>query len=468
MRSRLAVVAGLVGLVGSLLVGVGPAVAAEAQWGLNNAHQGGPAISFGFGSDACSPATGDWDGDGDTNVAGACPSGGEWQWGLASAQGGSAWRSYGYGSTRCTPVAGDWDGDGDTNVGIACPESGEWQWSLNSAHQGGSPWRSYGYGSTRCTPVTGDWDGDGDTNVGIACPQSGEWQWSLNSAHQGGSPWRSYGYGSTRCTPVTGDWDGDGDTNVGIACPQSGEWQWSLNSAHQGGSAWRSYGFGSTSKLPVTGDWDGDGDTTAGAVNMTAPGGGGQVTLADLQAIYGTIGSTDVVNTGLPSLNTEMSAAGITTPARKAAFLATLRNESGFRYNAVESGSTSTYRGRGFIQLTGSFNYGAAGQYLGVNLTGNPGAAASLQWSAKIARWYWTVARDINPMADRLDMGAVNVAIGYAPSAAEDAERCADFKAALRYFNGGVLPGGIDCTRTALAGAPGLAKPAIEYEPGLE
>jgi predicted chitinase len=325
----------------------------------------------------------------------------------------------------------------------------EAQWGLNNFHQGSAGF-SYGFGSDGCSPGTGDWDGDGDTNVAAVCPSGGEWQWGLNIAHQGGSAWRSYGFGSTGCIPVTGDWDGDGDANVGVACPSGGEWQWGLNIAHQGGSPWRSYGFGSTSRLPVTGNWDGTATnktTTVGIVNMTPPTRSSLVTLADLTAIYSTIPAADVVAAGLPSLNAEMQAAEINTPARKAAFLATLRNESGFRYNAVEAGSTSPYRGRGFIQLTGSFNYSGAGRYLGVDLINNPEQAASLQWSAKIARWYWTVARSINPMADRLDMAAVNIAIGYAPSAAEDAERCADFKAALRYFNNGVLPDGIDCTR---------------------
>jgi putative chitinase len=76
----------------------------------------------------------------------------------------------------------------------------------------------------------------------------------------------------------------------------------------------------------------------------------------------------------------------------------------------------------------------------------NPGDAASLTYSAAIARWYWTVARDINSAADRLDMGAVDDAIGYAPEAAEDTERCNDFKAALKHFTGSV-PAGINCTR---------------------
>ena len=40
-----------------------------------------------------------------------------------------------------------------------------------------------------------------------------------------------------------------------------------------------------------------------------------------------------------------MLAAGINTPARKAAFLATVRAESGFRFDAVEAGNDSEFRG---------------------------------------------------------------------------------------------------------------------------
>ncbi|WP_086852510.1 glycoside hydrolase family 19 protein [Amycolatopsis kentuckyensis] len=178
---------------------------------------------------------------------------------------------------------------------------------------------------------------------------------------------------------------------------------------------------------------------------------GGQVSPADITAVYGSTYATDTVAAGLPSLNAEMAAGGITTPSRKAALLATLKHESGFRYNAGEAGNADVYRGRGFIQLTNDFNYRSAGDALGHDFLNHPGDAATLDWSAKIARWYWT-SHNINAAADNYDMGAVGRAIGYsyALDPTESLNRCADYKKALAYFNGGSLPvadGAITCTR---------------------
>jgi putative chitinase len=171
-------------------------------------------------------------------------------------------------------------------------------------------------------------------------------------------------------------------------------------------------------------------------------------TRADLEAMFpGRVGDPAIVDEGLPTLNQAMVDAEITTPYRQAAFLATIAHESIFEYNIREIGDTRPYGGRGYIQLTGDFNYGPAGDYFGIDLLGNPDLALSLEWSAPIARWYWTVARDINPMADALDMGAVNAAIGY-PAGEEDNRRCDSFKSALQYLTGSI-PAGINCVRSA-------------------
>lgn len=161
----------------------------------------------------------------------------------------------------------------------------------------------------------------------------------------------------------------------------------------------------------------------------------------------GRVGDTATVHAGLPNLLKEMALAEINTPRRIAAFLATLAHESDLLYNIHQRGATSTYRGRGYIQLTGTYNYSEAGKWLGVDLASTPDLAASLDWSAKIARWYWTAARTINPMADALQMGKVCKAIGYPlGDGSEDVRRTESFKRALQYLTGEV-PAGITSTR---------------------
>lgn len=162
----------------------------------------------------------------------------------------------------------------------------------------------------------------------------------------------------------------------------------------------------------------------------------------------GNVGDTAIVQAGLPGLLEQMAAAQINTPRRVAGFLATLAHESGFEYSIKQHGATGTYVGRGYVQLTGQSNYSDAGKYLGVDLVTAPELALSLGLSAKIARWYWTVARpSCNTYADTLRMGRINAAIGYpVGNGKEDADRCASFASALKYLTGAV-PAGISCAR---------------------
>jgi len=185
--------------------------------------------------------------------------------------------------------------------------------------------------------------------------------------------------------------------------------------------------------------------TTAGAEEART-----SVTYADLVAMFGEkVGDRSTVETGLPSLNRAMADAGITTAYRQAAYLTTLANESSFHHDA-KGRDKRKFTGRGYIQLTGEANYSDAGAYFDIDLRRRPELARSLDYSAPISRWYWTVARDINPLADALDMGGVNAAIGYPRNKEEDTERCRDFKAALKHLHGSV-PKGVRCARPATA-----------------
>nr|WP_286202492.1 glycoside hydrolase family 19 protein [Comamonas sp. JC664] len=111
-----------------------------------------------------------------------------------------------------------------------------------------------------------------------------------------------------------------------------------------------------------------------------------------------------------------MAEANITTPKRKAAFLAQLAHESGqLRYmeeiasgaayegrrdlGNTQPGDGVRYKGRGPIQLTGRANYRAAGRALGIDLEGNPQRAKDPDVAFRIAGWYWS-SRNLNTYAD--------------------------------------------------------------------
>lgn len=55
----------------------------------------------------------------------------------------------------------------------------------------------------------------------------------------------------------------------------------------------------------------------------------------------------------------------------------------------IKRGDGARFKGRGFIQITGRYNYRKAGQALGVNLEHNPNLAENPRVAAAIAIWYW-------------------------------------------------------------------------------
>jgi predicted chitinase len=398
-------------------------------------------------------------------------------------EGGSALQAFGYGQApegSTLPIAGDWNGDGTDTVGIyrrldatfhLRDETGK----SSASAPFGKP------GDTDVVPVAGDWNGDGRDSVGLYRRSDATFVLRDDAARtlpgvRFGSP------GADDVLPVVGDWDGDGRDSLGLYRVADGL----FHLRNEAGGELPAIAFGTPRApgVPLAGDWDGDGRDTVGiyqrgtaTFELSGPdpkkpsrgaavvetdeapaadllplvgdwNGVDVVTLDDLDAIFGPFADRAAVEAQLPSLNEAMLRAGATTPARKAAFLATVHNESDFRADAVEASNPSTYRGRGFIQLTGDFNYRAAGADLGVDLESKPDLAATPATSAQVAAWYWTVARDINHAADSYDMAAVNIAVGFRPSVREDTERCGDFIRALKWFNGGELPPDVNCERS--------------------
>lgn len=119
----------------------------------------------------------------------------------------------------------------------------------------------------------------------------------------------------------------------------------------------------------------------------------------------------------LPFLVSAMDEAEITTPLRKAAFLAQLSHESGeLKYfeeiasgaayegrknlGNTQPGDGKRYKGRSPIQLTGRANYRQCGNALAIDLENHPEKALELENTFRIACWFWT-SRKLNLFADK-------------------------------------------------------------------
>ncbi len=168
--------------------------------------------------------SGDYDGNGTSDIAVFRPGSGLW-----SIRG--VTRCY-FGSIGDRPAPGDYNGDGTTDIGLFRASSGLW------AIRGMS--RFY-FGSSAYTEVPGDYNGDGTCDPAVFRPEGGLW------AVRGVT--RIY-FGGSGDRPVPGDYTGDGTKDFGIFRGSTGLW------ALKGVS--RIY-FGEDLDRTLPGDYDGNG-----------------------------------------------------------------------------------------------------------------------------------------------------------------------------------------------------------------
>lgn len=198
---------------------------------------------------------GDWDGDGDDEVATA--NGANWTLYNGGVNNPAAEVRATFTMPEGTPVSGDWNGNGVDTAGVF----NNGRWTLGN----GANLTTINYGRAGDVPVVGDWDGDGNDDLGVR--RGNTWL-----VQDGASGITSFNFGDVSDTPLVGDWDGNGVDDFGLLR----------------GSTWirRTGGTTLDAEIPrishgdansyLIGDWDGDdidqpGRQAGGTVNLIGP-----------------------------------------------------------------------------------------------------------------------------------------------------------------------------------------------------
>lgn len=245
-----------------------------------------------FGNKGDRPVTGDWNGDGASQVGIYDPSAKAWE---LDANSNDSWQ--GCSTDFCAnftiatnsegevPITGRWPGltkdglglfqlvrtstDGarrSNSVGTRISTTVAGYWYLdkngNGKFDGCSADQCFGpFGKSGDLPVVGDWNGSGASKIGVFSPESGMWMLDANNNGKvdGCTIDKCFGpFGVSGDLPVTGDWNSTGTTKIGVFRATTGEWFLDVNNNGKwdGCSVDRCVaGFGQAGDLPVVGKW---------------------------------------------------------------------------------------------------------------------------------------------------------------------------------------------------------------------
>ena len=130
----------------------------------------------------------------------------------------SAFERFQFGATSFRPFVGDFDGNGQLDVAVYDPATAHWYirrsngtvlaWALQWGFRGG-------------IPLVGDFNGDGRTDLVIYDPATGKWY--IREVTGGVLAW-GVQHGFKGALPAVGDYDGDRKDDLAVYTPANGKW----------------------------------------------------------------------------------------------------------------------------------------------------------------------------------------------------------------------------------------------------
>lgn len=216
------------------------------------------ATQFGSQTDLIAPA--DYDGDGKTDLAVFRPNGlGDptkaYFFMLQSSN--NTFRYEQFGNNADVPVSGDWDGDGKSDLAVyrAGAQTAPSYFFYRPSSASGTDFRAIQWGAAGDKQARADYDGDGKLDAAVFRPSTSRWYVLKSSDNQV----IDIQFGISEDIPVPADYDGDGRANFAVYRPSTGWWYRSTNP----NTNYDGIQFGASGDVPVAADYDGDGRADA-------------------------------------------------------------------------------------------------------------------------------------------------------------------------------------------------------------
>ena len=172
------------------------------------------------------------------------------------------------GEDEVYPISGDFNGDGLTDIGIFTRTTGDWKVSVsnNGVFDNVQLWKSNLKGDNieRTYSVTGDFDGDGLTDIGLFDTDGGKWKFARSNGESfvDENSWNVTRFGIGDCSPLVGDYNADGYTDIGYSQIRNGSERFWIKLAKQDGMGFEKAVVSHLSSLnnsrAYAGDFDGD------------------------------------------------------------------------------------------------------------------------------------------------------------------------------------------------------------------
>jgi subtilisin-like proprotein convertase family protein len=210
--------------------------------------------------------TGDFNGDGKTDIAARNAQTGQWMVGIStgSTYSFSVWDTWSPAVTWVDVQFGNFDGGGKTSIAGRVLQSGEW-WvaqSLGSSFHS-THWTTWSPAVTWVDVHSADFNGDGKTDIVGRVAQSGEW-WVGQSTGTSfaDSKWSTWSPAVKWVDVNVGDFNGDGKADITGRVLQSGEWWTGISSGTSFNTAkWTTWSPNVSWVDVRVGDFNGDGKT---------------------------------------------------------------------------------------------------------------------------------------------------------------------------------------------------------------